>query len=140
MERMSSRPFSRRGFVAGVSGALMLPLASPADAAPGGTPAAGETFANLARGSVVERWVVAHVAPLECGGRVLTLSPSASPDRVFEVEVLARDGAPGAACPPGVSELFAVFVRNSGGGRAPTVEDHGLAARAIASHLAPLAS
>jgi hypothetical protein len=118
----------------------MLPLASPADAAPGGVPAAGESFAGLARGSVVDRWTVVHVAPLECGGRVLTLAPTEAPNELFEIEVLARDPAPGAATPPGSSNLFAVFVRigasgGRGGGRAPTVEDHGLAARAIASYL-----
>lgn len=134
---MALPSFTRRGFFSAVSGAALLPLASRAEASPG-EPVQGETFAGLAQGSRFGRWEVAHVAPLDHGGRIVTAMPigasSSQLDALFELEILAKD-EPGAARPPAESARFAVFVRNSGDGDHRTIEDHGLAAMTLADHL-----
>jgi hypothetical protein len=119
----------RRGFLLGVPAALAVPLAARVVLARDRV--TSETFAGLSSGSQVGPWVVEQVRPLARGGRVLLLRGGAE-DR-FEVEVLLRDH--GGPTPPGQSEHFAVFVRNSGNGATTTVEDHGLAAMQLASHL-----
>ncbi len=110
-------------------------LLSAGRAVAGDLPAAGRgessPFAGLDRGARVGEWRVAHVGALRRGGRVLVLHREGG--QPFELEVLAADdGGPRA---PGRSEHFAVFVRNAGDGSTSTVEDHGLAAMALASHL-----
>lgn len=127
----------RRGFLLGVPSALTLPLAGRIALAREGR-AEVERFAGLEAGSQVGRWVVDRVGPMARGGRVLSLRSTRSKDDgaelPFEIEVLLRD--PKGPRPPGQSEHFAVFVRNSGNGATATVEDHGLAAMTLASHLA----
>ncbi|NUO50184.1 MAG: hypothetical protein HOV80_15125 [Polyangiaceae bacterium] len=124
----------RRGFLLGVPSALALPLAGRiALARERGD---SQSFAGLHEGSRVGPWVVDHVGPIARGGRVLLLRGAGEDgaERRFELEVLLRD--PKGPTPPGQSKHFAVFVRNSGNGSTATVEDHGLAAMTLASHLA----
>lgn len=124
----------RRGFLLGVPGALALPLATRIVLARERGESHG--LAGLEKGSALGPWVVEHVGPLARGGRVLLLrgaSDSVAGGGRFEVEVLLRD--PSGPKPPGESKDFAVFVRNSGNGSTSTVEDHGLAAMTLASHL-----
>lgn len=123
----------RRGFLLGVPSALALPLA--ARTALARERGASQSFADLKEGSRVGPWVVDHVGPMARGGRVLLLrGESDGAEGRFELEVLLGD--PNGPTPPGRSGHFAVFVRNSGNGSTATVEDHGLAAMTLASHLA----
>jgi len=120
-----------------ISGAVLLPLASNAQAETVASPET-QSFAGLSVESRFGRWEIAHIAPLDLGGRVLTAMPigasSTDTASLFELEVLAKDES-GGARPPAESARFSVFVRNSGRGATSTVEDHGLAAMALARYL-----
>jgi hypothetical protein len=52
--------------------------------------------------------------------------------RSFQLEILARDASPIAPRAPGEAGRFAIYVRNGGDGFAPTDEEQGLAAMALA--------
>lgn len=118
----------RRGFLAGVPGALALPLVTRVALAR--SRGASESFADLEPGSAVGPWRVEHIGPLFRGGRIILMQ--ADGER-FELEVLLRD--PNGPRPPGESERFSIFVRNAGNGSISTDEGHGLAAMSMASYL-----
>jgi hypothetical protein len=125
----------RRGFLAGVPGALALPLATRLAYAGGrdNFQARGpsHTFAGLEKGRDIAPFQVEHVGPLERGGRTVLLTGPGS--ERFELEILLRDAA--GPKPPGESEVFAVFVKNAGNGSISTDEEQGLCAMAVATHL-----
>jgi len=125
----------RRGFLAGVPGALALPLATRLAYAGGrdNLQARGpsQSFAGLEQGHEVAPFRVEHIGPLERGGRTILLRGPGS--ERFELEVLLRDAA--GPTPPGESDTFAVFVKNAGNGSISTDEAQGLCAMAVAAHL-----
>ena len=88
----------------------------------------------LRDGSTFARWTIDHVGPLEAGAVAVTVH-GGDDHQKFELEVLARDTAPGAPRAPGESRFFAVYLRNGGNGERGTVEEHGLAAMTLASIL-----
>jgi hypothetical protein len=118
----------RRGFLAGVPGAIALPLATRVALA--GDRGASDAFAGLEPDAMLGSWKILHVGPLSRGGRVILMSGAGER---FELEVLLRDAE--GPRPPGESAKFAVFVRNAGNGATSTDEDHGLAAMSLAAHL-----
>ncbi len=95
-------------------------------------PAAGpETlaaFGGLRPGSIVGRWTIAAIHEVHLGGIPVILSDARG--QKFQVDVLARD-----ASVRGIAEstALAFFVANEGNGDKSTVEDHGLAAMALAA-------
>lgn len=119
----------RRRVLAGVPGAILLPLASRVAMA--GERGRSEGFAGLAPETQVGSCRVLHVSPVARGGRVILMRGPGG--ERFELEVLLRD--PEGPRPPGESQKFAVFVRNAGNGSVDTNEDHGLAAMSLAAHL-----
>lgn len=92
---------------------------------------ASGVFAHLHPGTRIDRWVVAKVHAVTLGAVPVAL---AGEDGVaFQVDVLRRDQRSAAV---GASPSLAVYVVNGGGGTQRTHEDHGLAAMALAAHLA----
>lgn len=83
--------------------------------------------APLGAGSRLGRWSVERVLPVAAGAQSLVLRDEAG--RSFQLDVCLR--APGVSSPGG-TERFQVFVANGGDGATATVEDHGLAAMAVA--------
>ncbi len=129
---------------AGVALAERVPLAQgPADAkgaAPDREQARGDAPEALAQacllvspletGSSLGRWTVEKVLPVEHGAASVVLSDAQG--RRFQLDVCARDDREEASRAPGQSELFEVFLANHGDGETSTLEEHGLAAMALA--------
>lgn len=90
-------------------------------------------LAPLAAGSRLASWRVERVSDLRHGAITVALTDLSG--ETFYLDICQRDDAPGAAVPPGRSDRCDVFVANLGDGAAPTVEDHGLAAMAVAEVL-----
>jgi hypothetical protein len=128
---MTKANLSRRLFVGALGGSVIaapvVALRSPlADAGP-------RLLRPLGPGSRLARWTVAAIEPPERGAIGLCLHPEGEPDRVFRLEILARDRGALASRPPGETEHFAVFVQNGGDGLSPTAEEQGLAAMTVAA-------
>ena len=62
----------------------------------------------------------------------MTIAVSGAERRAFQLEIMARDASPLAPRAPGETSRFAIYVRNGGDGFAPTNEEQGLAAMALA--------
>ena len=87
-------------------------------------------LAPLREGSRLGRWRIERVVPLTHGAVSVVLCDRAG--QLFQLDVCARDLAPGAPRGPASTELFEVFLANGGDGATGTHEDHGLAAMALA--------
>ena len=76
---------------------------------------------------------VTKVSPVTDGAFSIELQADGVP---FVVEVLRHHPD----CAPGIAHTakLGLYLRNSGNGKAATVEEHGLATMALVSHLAPL--
>lgn len=107
------------------------PAPAPAGAAP--EPEALEAnklIAPLGPGDRLSRWTIQQVLPVQGGAASVVLQDDKG--QQFQLDVCARDEAQSAPVGPGHSELFQVFLANSGDGSTATFEDHGLAAMALA--------
>jgi hypothetical protein len=71
--------------------------------------------------------------PLHGAIALVLATPSGLP---FRLEIMRRDASAIPREPPGLSDRFAVYVVNRGDGAVPTVEAQGLAAMALANHIA----
>lgn len=144
---MSDQPFSRRLALGTLAGGLVgTTLATSAvedveiseelaQAGPAAqTPRDVHLLAPLAAGSRVLSWEVVAIEPLTMGAMRVQLRGESGV--AFAVEVLARDASPFAAKPPAETERFGLYVSNGGDGRAPTAEEQGLAAMALAQIVA----
>ncbi|MCC6217104.1 MAG: hypothetical protein IT376_19755 [Polyangiaceae bacterium] len=83
--------------------------------------------APLTSGSRLGRWTVERVLPVAAGAQSLVLRDASG--GLFQLDVCSR--APGVSSPAS-TDRFQVFVANGGDGATATVEDHGLAAMALA--------
>jgi len=88
-------------------------------------------LAPLGPGEKIGRFTVEAIRPLAEGA--VTVSVSGEDGAAFQLEILARDASPLAPRAPGETSRFAVYVRNGGDGFAPTNEEQGLAAMALAA-------
>jgi hypothetical protein len=86
--------------------------------------------APLVPGSQLDRWRVVRVMPVENGAASVVLADAQG--RNFQLDVCARDMRQGAPVSPGQSEIFQIFLANSGNGAKATFEEHGLAAMTLA--------
>jgi hypothetical protein len=86
--------------------------------------------APLVAGSVLGSWRVVRSFSLRAGAVSLELKDAS--DRPFYLDICKRDRRPSAPKPPASTDLYDIFVANEGDGSATTVEDHGLAAMAVA--------
>jgi len=85
----------------------------------------------LRAGTAFGRWSIARVHEVDVGAlRVDVLTREGGQ---FPLEILARD--PSGSRPPAAAGELAIHVPNGGDGWAPTEEEHGLAAMALASLL-----
>ncbi len=85
--------------------------------------------APLKPGDKLDRWTVEDLHPVQDGAASIVLS-DASGQR-FQLDVCARD-ASAATAGPGATEAFEIYLANHGDGSTSTLEDHGLAAMALA--------
>ncbi len=134
---MPGRTVSRR-MVVGLlgSGVALAPAVGQALAreasAPGHPSDVGRALlAPLGPGEKIGRFTVEEIRPLAEGA--VTVSVSGEDGAAFQLEILARDASPLAPRAPGETSRFAVYVRNGGDGFAPTNEEQGLAAMALAA-------
>jgi hypothetical protein len=88
-------------------------------------------LAPLGPGDKIGRWKVDSIRPLTEGA--VTVAVSGEDRRAFQLEILARDASPLAPRAPSQTDRFAIYVRNGGDGFAPTDEEQGLAAMALAA-------
>jgi hypothetical protein len=86
--------------------------------------------APLVAGSALGAWRVESVKPLTDGAVSLLLRDSS--ERAFQLDICAFDPQSGAPLGPARSERFQIFVANEGDGATGTIEEHGLAAMAVA--------
>ncbi len=84
----------------------------------------------LAAGDRLDRWTIEQVLPVQGGAASVVLRDEKG--QKFQLDVCARDTSASAPVAPGRSELFEVFLANSGNGSKATFENHGLAAMALA--------
>ncbi len=122
-------PWSRRKFLWGSSA---LAAAAALVSAPRSAKAA-EHRPSFEPGQVVGRCRLVRVLPVEQGALPFELEDPSG--RRFIVEVHRRDAGGGVRGIRPAGSLD-VFLRNGGTGTTPTDETHGLAAMALASHLA----
>jgi hypothetical protein len=115
--------------------AALGPLEAPGEQAAG--PASGapveppeDLLQPLQAGSALSRWTVRELGPIADGALSIVLQDGGG--RSFQLDVCARDPAPDAVAPPGRSDRFDVFLANGGDGSTATLEEHGLAAMALA--------
>jgi hypothetical protein len=86
--------------------------------------------APLAAGSTLGRWRVEEVQPVSAGAVSLLLRDER--DEAFQLDICARDPRGDAPVGPAESASFQIFLANEGDGATGTVEEHGLAAMAVA--------
>jgi hypothetical protein len=86
--------------------------------------------APLVAGSVLGSWRVIRTAAPRAGAVSLELEDALS--RPFFLDICKRDQRRAAPTPPAFTDLYDIFVANEGNGSARTLEDHGLAAMALA--------
>ena len=147
---MPGRNVSRRLFVGVVGGGVLAaPViasagpapgaqSAPAPAAPRRDPKADERVAKLlhplAAGSRLARWTIVQIDPVVNGA--VTIKVRSDEGNTFDLDLLARDRSPLAQRPPAETARHAIFVVNGGHGWAPTQEEQGLAAMALAQVVA----
>ena len=135
---MPGRTVSRRMIVGLLgSGVALAPAVgqalsrqAPERAEPPKRDAGEELLAPLGRGDKIGRFTVDEIRPLAEGA--VTVAVSDADRRAFQLEIMARDASPLAPRAPGETSRFAIYVRNGGDGFAPTNEEQGLAAMALA--------
>jgi hypothetical protein len=88
-------------------------------------------LAPLGPGDRIGTFTIDAIRPLAEGA--VTVAVSSAGGRAFELEILARDASPLAPRAPGETGRFAIYVRNGGDGFAPTNEEQGLTAMALAA-------
>ncbi len=145
---MGSGKISRRGAVgvlgAGAAATLVLTRGAQASAAPGagssaraaGGPAASRgqasplrrLLAPLNEGEVLDRWRL--VALRETPGEAAAVVLEDAEGRRFQVDICAASA--GAPRGPAETERFSLYLANGGDGALASLEDHGLAAMALA--------
>jgi len=128
-----SGTLTRRSVVGLLSVATMVSAASREEGASGTGPARDPDRdpRALRAGVAFGRWVIAEAHPVELGAmRVEVLGRDGER---FGLDVVARD--PGSPRPPAEVGELAIYLCNGGDGWSPTVEEHGLAAMALASLL-----
>ncbi|MBI5537096.1 MAG: hypothetical protein HY898_30520 [Deltaproteobacteria bacterium] len=86
--------------------------------------------APLVAGSALGSWRVVRTFAVRAGAVSLELKDSS--DRLFYLDICKRDRRQSAPKPPACTDLYDIFVANEGDGSAATLEDHGLAAMAVA--------
>jgi hypothetical protein len=140
---MPGRNVSRRLFV-GVLGSGALAAPAVASALPRPTREASEgrreedatresvarLLQPLAEGARLGRFTIAQIDPPVNGCVAIKLRKDDG--HTFDLELLARDRASLAQRPPAETERHAIFVVNGGDGWAPTHEEQGLCAMALA--------
>jgi hypothetical protein len=141
-ESMSSH-VSRRAVLGAIgSGAAACGLAVSGDALAGslehheaqGAEGPEALVAGIKSGTKLAGSIVLLVEPLAHGAiAVMLAAPSGEP---FRLEIMRRDASAIPRAAPGRTERFAVYVVNRGDGAVPTVEAQGLAAMALANHIA----
>lgn len=89
----------------------------------------------LAPGMAFGRWRVVAVNPVRHGALRIDAANAARADDVFALEIMASDPSGESPTPPAEAGDLAIYVRNGGDGSLATIEDHGLAAMALAQHL-----
>lgn len=89
------------------------------------------TLADLARGTVIDRWTVVAVHDVTLGAIPVVLATAKGEH--FQVDVMARDPDG----PRGVAETehLSLYVQNRGDGRTATEEEQGLGAMSLAAVL-----
>jgi hypothetical protein len=113
--------------------ALGLPGRTPTHSAEHAVPSIEGLLAPYAEGARLARWTLEKCLPFAHGSLSLILSDKDGTS--FQLDVYARDAEPDAPQPPGRSEVFDVFLANGGAGQMPSLEEHGLAAMAVAAIL-----
>jgi hypothetical protein len=91
---------------------------------------AGELLAPFGEGASIGPWKLERFLPVREGAAGILLSDASGGS--FQLDICARDAAPGAPRAPAASEHFDVFLANGGEGTTPSCEQHGLAAMAVA--------
>jgi len=105
-------------------------VVAPAEVEGDASVLAHRLLAPLAAGSTLGHWRVEVVRPLSAGAVSLLLRDAR--DEAFQLDICARDPRSDAPRGPAESASFQIFVANEGDGATGTVEDHGLAAMAVA--------
>lgn len=85
--------------------------------------------APLRPGDQLDRWTVEALHPLAGGAASVVLRDAAG--QRFQLDLCARDES-SSASGPGQTAHFEILLANHGDGQTSTVEDHGLAAMALA--------
>lgn len=91
---------------------------------------AEQLIAPLRVGSELGSWRLHSMTDVRTGA--ITVSLSDEKGQTYPIDLCLRDDAPGAAVPPARTTFFDVFAANGGKGDTPTLEQHGLAAMALA--------
>ncbi len=134
---------SRRAVLGAIgSGAAVAGLAVSGDALAGseehhevqGAQGPEALVAGIGTGTKLAGSTVLLVEPMAHGAIALMLAaPTGEP---FRLEIMRRDTSAIPRNPPGLTERFAVYVVNRGDGVVATDERQGLAAMALANHIA----
>jgi hypothetical protein len=125
-------PWSRRKFLWGSSA---LATAAALVSAPRSAAAASSRRSSFEPGQAVGPCRLVRVLPVEHGALPFELEDPAGRRFIVEVHRRIADADPGVHGIRPAGSLD-VFLRNGGTGTTPTNETHGLAAMALASHLA----
>lgn len=132
---MPGRTVSRRMVVGMLgSGVALAPSFADAIAGPAKEAVGHTLLAPLRPGDTIAGFTVTAISPIEEGA--VTAVCSDGKGHRFMLEILARDASPLAPRPPAETSRFAVHVRNGGDGWAPTIEEQGLTAMALAKIIA----
>lgn len=84
--------------------------------------------APLQPGDQLDRWTVEQIHPVDNGAASVVLRDAQG--QSFQLDICKRD--PDAVSGPGRTEAFEIYLANHGDGSKSTVEEHGLAAMALA--------
>jgi len=87
----------------------------------------------LQPGSPLGDWTVLAIGAVHAGAVSVSLRDSQGVR--FFIDICKRDDAPDAARPPARSDLYDLYLSNEGDGATATLENHGLAAFALAEIL-----
>lgn len=132
---MPGRTVSRRMIVGLLgSGVVLAPAVGQALGAAASAPGidVGKALlAPLGPGDRIGGFAISEIRPLTEGA--VTVAVASAEGRGFHLEVMARDASPLAPRAPGETDRFAIYVRNGGDGSAPTDEEQGLLAMALAA-------